>query len=166
MDIDLNQPQYDDEEYLMRFNDGFELAKHVSAAEMRRPESIRHDERERRGPGQDRRGGGRDRRRPGSDRREDIRHLDPSSGSGMPRENPPNFTPDEPPGLRAVDPGAIRGCMESFTFVWAKNGQSFWFYPTFVGRRSVSGYRWTRFGWIYTGFDLELIRSFTCKRPR
>jgi hypothetical protein len=90
----------------------------------------------------------------------------PSGGggqqSGPPSSPPPTFTPQESPSLFAVDPGAIRGCLFRFTFVWLNNGNSFWFYPTFVGRNSVAGYRWRRFRWEYFGIDLNRIRSFRC----
>ncbi|WP_419956379.1 hypothetical protein ACN6MT_04745 [Neobacillus niacini] len=89
----------------------------------------------------------------------------PSGGQqqgGPPASPPPSYTPQESPSLFAVDPGAIRGCLYRFTFVWLNNGNSFWFYPTFVGRDSVAGYRWRRFRWEYYGTDLRRIRSFRC----
>ena len=61
-----------------------------------------------------------------------------------------------------MDPGAIRGCLFRNTFIWLENGRSFWFYPTFVGRRSVSGFRWNGFMWTYYGTDLDRIASFQC----
>ncbi len=79
-----------------------------------------------------------------------------------PPGEPPAFTPKESPGLRAVDPGAIRNCLFNYTYIWFTNGRGFWMYPTFVGRTSISGYRWGRFGWSYVGFDLDMIRSFYC----
>jgi hypothetical protein len=81
---------------------------------------------------------------------------------GAPSSPPPSYTPQESPQLFAVDPGAIRGCLYRFTFVWLNNGSSFWFYPTFVGRDSVAGYRWRGFRWVYYGTDLRRIRSFRC----
>ena len=63
---------------------------------------------------------------------------------GAPSTPPPSHTPHESVSAFAVDPGAIRGCLYRFTFVWLNNGRSFWFYPTFVGRDSVAGYRWRR----------------------
>jgi hypothetical protein len=81
---------------------------------------------------------------------------------GAPSSPPPSYTPQESPQLFAVDPGAIRGCLYRFTFIWLNNGSSFWFYPTFVGRDSVAGYRWRGFRWVYYGTDLRRIRSFRC----
>lgn len=81
---------------------------------------------------------------------------------GPPSSPPPSYTPQESPSLFAVDPGAIRGCLYRYTFVWLNNGSSFWFYPTYVGRDSIAGYRWRGFRWVYYGTDLRRIRSFRC----
>jgi len=90
--------------------------------------------------------------------------LDYSHGQTgrRPTAAPPGYTPQKDMNLRAVDPGSIRRCLYQYAYIWLNNGQSFWFYPTYVGRRSVSGYRWTRFGWVYTGYDLNVIQSFVC----
>lgn len=87
------------------------------------------------------------------------------TGNQPPQTAPPSWTPEYPSQqLFAVDPGAIRRCLYRFTFVWLSRRQGFWFYPVFVGRRSVAGYRWNnrRRRWEYTGLDLENINSFTC----
>ena len=80
-----------------------------------------------------------------------------------PTSPPPSFVPaqTQQASAFAVDPGSIRRCLFRFTYVWQRN-QQFWFYPTFVGRRSVAGYRWTGFRWVYFGIDLRQIQSFTC----
>ncbi|HWO96811.1 MAG TPA: hypothetical protein VNM45_10845 [Bacillus sp. (in: firmicutes)] len=99
-------------------------------------------------------------------------------GGGMgqqpPLQPPPSFTPSlseaqtlqggfgDGPSTYAVDPGALRGCLYRYTYVWLRNGRSFWFYPTFIGRRSVAGYRWSGFGWYYFGLDTRRIVAFRC----
>ena len=86
-------------------------------------------------------------------------------GNQAPTSAPPNRTPEYPSQqLFAVDPGAIRGCLHRFTFIWLSRRQGFWFYPVFVGRTSVAGYRWNnrRRRWEYTGIDLNNIDKFTC----
>ncbi|WP_409293783.1 hypothetical protein V1498_11550 [Peribacillus sp. SCS-26] len=76
---------------------------------------------------------------------------------------PPAFTPQQPTAQTfAVDPGGIRRCLYRNTYVWLNNGRSFWFYPTFVGRTSIAGFRWRGFGWVYYGTNLRRIRSFQC----
>ena len=83
---------------------------------------------------------------------------------GPPSSPPPAYTPTKTQqvGVLAVDPGGIRGCLHRYTYVWLTNGQQFWYYPTFVGRRSIAGYRWTGFWWVYFGIDLRRIDSFQC----
>ena len=88
-------------------------------------------------------------------------NFDPNSGSA-PRFAPPAYTPQRAPGLRAVDPGAISRCLYSNTYVWLNNRQEFWFFPTFIGRRSIAGFRWMHRHWVYMGFSLNMIDSFFC----
>jgi hypothetical protein len=86
-------------------------------------------------------------------------------GSPPPRTAPPSTTPNYPSTqLFAVDPGAIRGCLYRFTFVWLSRRNGFWFYPVFVGRRSVAGWRWRsrQRRWEYMGIDLDNIDRFSC----
>jgi hypothetical protein len=82
--------------------------------------------------------------------------------SGPPSSPPPTFVPTEQIGAFAVDPGSIRRCMFRYTYVWLRNRQQFWFFPIFVGRQSVAGWRWTGFRWMYFGISLRQITSFTC----
>ena len=42
---------------------------------------------------------------------------------GAPSTPPPSHTPQESVSAFAVDPGAIRGCLYRFTFVWLNNGR-------------------------------------------
>lgn len=86
--------------------------------------------------------------------------------SGPPSGPPPSFVPQHPPSTGvsafAVDPGAIRPCMFRFVYLWLKNGRQFWAWLVFVGPRSVAGWRWTGFNWVYFGEDLRRIESFVC----
>lgn len=82
--------------------------------------------------------------------------------SGPPSSPPPSFVPTEQVSAFAVDPGSIRRCMFRYTYVWLRNRQQFWFYPIFIGRQSVAGWRWTGFSWMYFGISLRQIQSFTC----
>jgi|SRR5690625_3298059 len=81
---------------------------------------------------------------------------------GPPNTPPPPFEPQQPQiQTFAVDPGGIRGCMYRFTYIWATR-DAFWFYPTYVGRNSIAGYRWQGNRWTYYGIDLNRIQSFQC----
>ena len=82
--------------------------------------------------------------------------------AGPPTAPPPNFTPQQSQTqVFAVDPGGIRGCLFRFTYVWLRR-DAFWYYPTFVGRRSIAGYRWNGWRWVYFGISLDQIQSFQC----
>jgi hypothetical protein len=82
---------------------------------------------------------------------------------GMPTSPPPNAIPTRSKtSLYAVDSGSIRGCLYHYTYMWLRNNTNFWFYPVYVGRNSVSGYRWTRRRWVYMGVDLKQIDLFQC----
>ncbi|MEN6316159.1 MAG: hypothetical protein ABFD25_18150 [Clostridiaceae bacterium] len=88
-------------------------------------------------------------------------------GMGPPSGPPPSFTPSQAAaqqtaGVFAVNPGAIRPCRFKFTYIWLDNGRQFWAWITFVGRNSVAGFRWTGFGWVYFGIDIDRISSFIC----
>lgn len=94
----------------------------------------------------------------------------PSDGFGQqqgpPSGPPPSFIPQESPrvGTFAVDPGGIRRCLHRFTFIRLTNGRSFWYFPVFVGQRSIAGWRWRprQNRWEYFGIDLNRISSFSC----
>lgn len=105
----------------------------------------------------------------------------------MPRTAPPNFTPEAPGMERGqffapgggrgpeefgfdrrgrddfrVRPREIQRCLFRFTFIWLINGNSFWFYPTFVGRQFVQGFRWRRNRWEFETINLRRILFFRC----
>ncbi|PIC56593.1 hypothetical protein CSV80_13865 [Sporosarcina sp. P12(2017)] len=82
-----------------------------------------------------------------------------------PTSAPPSQIPSYPDAqLRAVDPGGIAGCLYRYTYVWTSRNKGFWYYPTFVGRTSIAGYRWDprHYRWEYYGLDLQKIDSFRC----
>jgi hypothetical protein len=90
----------------------------------------------------------------------------PGQQGGPPTEPPPMFIPSQRggggPSIFAVDPGAIRPCIFRFVYIWLENGRQFWAWLVFVGPRSVAGWRWTGFNWVYFGTDLENISDFVC----
>ncbi|MFD1017710.1 hypothetical protein [Thalassobacillus hwangdonensis] len=83
-----------------------------------------------------------------------------------PPSNYPQFGPQSAggPAVYAVDPGALYGCLYRLTRVRLENGRSFWFYPTFIGRTSVAGFRWRprQQRWVYFGIDTNRIDRFQC----
>jgi hypothetical protein len=90
----------------------------------------------------------------------------PGGGVGQqaPTSPPPSFIPQQSQASAfAVDPGGIRFCLFRNTYIWLTNGNSFWYYPIFVGRTSIAGWRWSRSrGWVFFGINLRSIASFTC----
>lgn len=85
------------------------------------------------------------------------------SGFQAPTSAPPQFVPPRPQFTAfAVDPGGIRGCLFRYTYIWLSNGNQFWYFPVFVGRTSVAGFQWNGFFWMYAGYDLNRVESFTC----
>ncbi|WP_245208681.1 collagen-like protein [Gottfriedia endophytica] len=86
-----------------------------------------------------------------------------SSPQQAPTAPPPSFVPQQASVTPfAVDPGAISGCLRRNTYVWLRDDEQFWFFPTFVGRNSVAGFRWNGRFWMFFGIDLRRISSFTC----
>jgi hypothetical protein len=98
-----------------------------------------------------------------------------------PRNPPPSFTPEAPgmerrmgrPGPQQgfgpqyreefrVRPRDLQGCLNRFTFIWLFNGNGFWFYPTFIDRQFVQGFRWRRNRWDYDRIDIRRIFFFRC----
>lgn len=94
-------------------------------------------------------------------------YRSPQGPQGQPTSAPPSFTPTEPQvkqfgATTFVEQGAIGPCVFRFVYIWPRRGSGFWAWLTFVGRRSVSGFRWTGRSWRYFGMDLRDIRSFQC----
>ena len=84
-------------------------------------------------------------------------------GQQAPTAPPPAFIPQQQTATPfAVDPGAISLCLFRNTYIWLRNGSSFWYYPIFVGPRSVAGFRWNGRFWTIFGIDTRRIASFTC----
>lgn len=87
-------------------------------------------------------------------------------GKDMPSGPPPRRKPEkrfsDDSRLYAIDPRSIRNCRYKYTYIWLEDGSSFWAWLVYVGRRSVSGYRWIGYRWIYFGTDLDNISSFVC----
>ena len=87
-----------------------------------------------------------------------------------PKSPPPSYLPSKKDtnveqleiGTTAVAPGSIRMCLYRYVYIWQRNGRSYWAYLTFVNRRSIAGWRWAGYRWVYFGVDLRSIDSFVC----
>ena len=92
-------------------------------------------------------------------------HFGGGADHGPPTTPPPSFTPQlthSHVNALAIESGSMRPCLFRFTYIWLENGRGFWFYPTFVGRHSIAGYRWRINRWSYYGTDTNRISSFQC----
>lgn len=88
-----------------------------------------------------------------------------NGGQGQPPLGaPPSVIPSEGVSLFAADPESIRGCLFRYTYFRLNGGRSFWFYPVYAGRTSVTGYQYNsnQNRWVYSGYDVSQIRSFSC----
>lgn len=100
---------------------------------------------------------------------------------GQPLSPPPNFTPEMPRmereqtfgapdqfgaqyrgGRQQYPPVFNRRCLNRYTFIWLINGNSFWFFPTFIGWQHIEGFRWRNGRWVYDRINLRRIIFSTC----
>lgn len=97
--------------------------------------------------------------------------MPPGGGSSQaPNSPPPPFIPTKTqsgvksmgPGVKAIDTGSIRPCLFKYTYIWQSNGRGYWAYLTYVGPKSIAGWRWMGWRWVYFGLDLNRIDSFYC----
>ncbi|TDT51887.1 hypothetical protein [Fonticella tunisiensis] len=88
----------------------------------------------------------------------------PGPGQGaQPPGPPPAVTPQQTQlGVQAVSPGSLRFCLFKYTYVWLRNGRSFWIWPTYIRRGTIAGWRWSGRRWVYFGLDVRRIVSFVC----
>jgi len=72
----------------------------------------------------------------------------------------PSPIPQPPPWQ--VDFRGIRRCLLQYTYVWLRNGNSFWFFPIYVVGQSIIGFRWTGYGWEYFTLNFRRISFYQC----
>ena len=78
---------------------------------------------------------------------------------GAPLSGPPQFIPVMP----AFHGGSMRVCLYRNTYVWMNSGSQFWFFPTFVSRSTIVGFRWrSRFGWTHHVINPRNVLTFQC----
>ena len=89
----------------------------------------------------------------------------PPKQSEAPKSPPPNFTPQQSQAKPfAIDPGGIANCLYRYVYIWptGSHGRGYWVYFTYVGHKSIAGFRWNGRYWVYGGIDLRRIESFQC----
>ena len=93
-----------------------------------------------------------------------IKHSDNTNQyktiqGGAPRKSPPNYIPVHSSKFKNVGYDLLSSNIFSNVFLWLNNGQSFWFFPTFVGRRIISGFRWHVDRWFFISLSINSIDS-------
>ncbi|SEO13941.1 hypothetical protein SAMN04488134_10478 [Amphibacillus marinus] len=78
----------------------------------------------------------------------------------VPTAAPPEIAPLSIGGQQGAR--GIRRCLFTNTYIWLNNGQQFWYFPTFVTRQRISGFRWGRLGWVYHSINPNQVWSFQC----
>ena len=86
----------------------------------------------------------------------------PEGGPGAGPGFGPGYGAGIGPGAKAVSSVSLRPCLYKFTYIWQRNGRSYWAYLTRVDARSVSGWRWLGWRWVYFGVDTRRIDAFVC----
>lgn len=88
---------------------------------------------------------------------------------GPPSGPPPAVIPAQPPTAQGfggagtfIAPGTIRPCLFRYVYIWLDNGNNFWAWLIFVRGRTVAGWRWTGFRWVYFAVNTNRIDSFVC----
>mgnify|MGYP007076022285 FL=1 len=86
----------------------------------------------------------------------------PGGGPGQsPMGPPPRFIPTAP--MTQSFAGGINRCLFRNTYIWIRNGRSFWFFPTSISRNMIFGFRWSnRNGWVPRTIQRDNILTFTC----
>lgn len=57
----------------------------------------------------------------------------------------------------------MRSCLYRHTYIWLNNRNDFWYFPTFVSRNMILGFRWRhRMGWVFQPLNPSSIHSFQC----
>lgn len=86
----------------------------------------------------------------------------PAQHHKRPTNPPPNYIPNLSNATSTITPAAITPCAHKYTYLWLKNGESFWAYIVYVGKRAVAGWRYTKDRWIHFALNLRQIKNFTC----
>ncbi|AWE08511.1 hypothetical protein DCE79_14530 [Lysinibacillus sp. 2017] len=86
----------------------------------------------------------------------------PGGNTPMPPGPPPAFSPAMTMSGSQTGSSGISRCIYRNTFIWQRNGNSFWFFPTFVSRNVILGFRWGRFGWTFSTINRDSILTFQC----
>ncbi|MFC5528200.1 transporter [Cohnella yongneupensis] len=74
----------------------------------------------------------------------------------VPPAPPPAYIPPKPSVSYMID------CINKDSYVWLRNGESFWFFPVYLQSFGVAGFRWNGVTWVFYGFDPRLVDAVAC----
>ena len=58
----------------------------------------------------------------------------------------------------------LKYCTYRYTYLWLRNGKSFWCYPTYVNKTTISGWKWKNYKWKFFSMPIKKISNFYCYR--
>ncbi|WP_297518919.1 hypothetical protein [uncultured Clostridium sp.] len=58
----------------------------------------------------------------------------------------------------------LKYCTYRYTYLWLRNGRSFWCYPTYVSHNTLSGWKWKNYKWKFFSIPIKRISNFYCYR--
>jgi len=77
----------------------------------------------------------------------------------LPPGPPPRYIPKRPD---SANTGSLKGCRKKWTFIWLKNGSSFWMWIRRIYRRTIIGTIWTGCAFSTHALAIHRIESFRC----
>lgn len=90
----------------------------------------------------------------------------PAHFQKRPQTPPPSYIPNQAnaitPSTGIAQPSDLTPCVLKYTYLWLKNGDSYWAYIASVGRRALSGWRYKGGRWRQFGLNLRQLKSFYC----
>ena len=93
--------------------------------------------------------------------------IPPPAANIPPQSSPPPFIPSKTEisnsgnsVVKDITTENMKDCFNKFTYVWQLNGRSYWAYITSCDKKSLSGWRFIAFKWIYFGVDLSKIECY------
>jgi hypothetical protein len=79
-------------------------------------------------------------------------------GGGVPTMPPPSYIPRRPFGHN--NPAFLINSVGRLVYLWLYDGRNFWATLTFVGPRTIEGYRWNGNTWRFFEVDHNDVQSF------
>lgn len=79
-----------------------------------------------------------------------------------PTNPPPIYIPKPPTPARPISTITLTPCAYKYTYLWLRNKEGFWAYIVTIGKKSISGWRYTGNRWKQFNSRFKDIINFTC----